>query len=277
MKPSPVCRRGRPPKKRQFPSLSDYEGSTPQIQPQPVDPCGIGEELQINPDSHSEQSTPQSQDDTEEPTRRGEKRGAESDEEAGDAAVDKRFCSEQMEQPTSETCARSSESAVCEAEAVGLEEVIDVETISLTSVGDSLQRDEKDKDITSRETLVDEEIESSNDEIIHVDGDADGIMDLQKDTERLNKAEKECFQSRTAPTLFPFVSPRSHSNKGVSLGSTGSWEDEDIDVIGGSSPLPDPVIISWSESSEGEQEHEDVDVVGEKTDNTSFHCLPCCY
>lgn len=115
----------------------------------------------------------------------------------------------------------------------------------VSSVGDCLQRDRREEE---PESLMDEDImESSGDEIIDVDGPTHFVK------------------------LKPPVSPSLLSTKEVRLGSTGSWEDdEDIDVIGGSSPAPDPVIITWTESSEGEdEEDEDVDVVGEKTDYAS--------
>ncbi|KAI9538865.1 hypothetical protein NQZ68_008942 [Dissostichus eleginoides] len=63
-----------------------------------------------------------------------------------------------------------------------------------------------------------------------------------------------------------------------SLTSTGSWEDdkdEDVDVIGGSSPAPHPVIFSWKECSEVEEEEgdEDIDVVGDNPIYTSSSLL----
>ncbi|XP_041653035.1 uncharacterized protein LOC121516049 isoform X2 [Cheilinus undulatus] len=62
--------------------------------------------------------------------------------------------------------------------------------------------------------------------------------------------------------------PATREAEEVHLGSAGSSEedkDEDIDVIGGSSPVPAPIIISWS-GGEEEEADEDVDVVGEKMD-----------
>ncbi|KAF7228262.1 uncharacterized protein [Nothobranchius furzeri] len=48
-------------------------------------------------------------------------------------------------------------------------------------------------------------------------------------------------------------------------------EDEDIDVIGGSSPVPNPVVICWTLSSDEEKEDgdEEIDVVGDKMDSPS--------
>ncbi|XP_044061778.1 uncharacterized protein LOC122880569 [Siniperca chuatsi] len=261
-------RRGRTKKNGQLLSLTNGESSTPPIQPQPVD-----EQLE----RHEEELTVQPQEEAEGPTRRGMKRGAESEEETSDGAtMAKRAFFEQMAQPTSETCIPSTEAAdfVSEPATTEIEDVIDVETVSLTSVRDFLQREEQKpvwSEIKLRETeesLMDEEKKSSSNEIIDVDGDVED--DCHKE------AEKGRRQSRTTLSHFvkvnSFVSPPSHSAEEVSLGTTGSWEeDEVIDVIGDSSPVPDPVIISWTESSEGEEEEgdEDVDVVGEKIDCAS--------
>ncbi|XP_051276904.1 uncharacterized protein LOC127375108 [Dicentrarchus labrax] len=266
-KPPPGRKRGRPKKNGQLPSLSNGESSTPPIQPQPVD-----EQLEKNQEKREEEFTVQPQEEAEGPTRRGEKRGAESKgETSDDATVAKKVCSETTPQPTSETCTPIS--VQFEPAATEIEDVIDVETVSLT--GDCLQSEEQEEKLVfsvirpgeAEERLMDEDAESSGDEIIDVDGD------VEKDS------EKERHQSGTEPTLCclteekPSVSPPSHSAEEVVLGSAGSWEEdenEDIDVIGGSSPVPDPVIISWTESSEGEEEEgdEEVDVIGGKTDYT---------
>lgn len=231
---------------------------------------------------HGEDLTVRPQEKTEGPPRRGQKRGTESEEETTyNASVVKKVCVEQTAQPTTDTCIPSSDSADCVSEAatVEMEDVIDVETVSLSSVGDGLQREEDKKTLWSeiifretKDSLVDEEMDSDSDEIIDVDGDSDCITDLEKERDSCKeRAEKGRSQSRTAPALPHFVSPPLHPANQTSLGSTGSWEDEDIDVIGGSSPHPDPVIISWRESSEGEEEEgdEDVVVVREKTDCAS--------
>lgn len=257
----PGRRQGRS-KNEQLLSSSDNVSSTPPIQAQPVEPCGTEKQLEKNQETPEQELTVQPQEETDGPTRRGKKRGAEAKEETSDdATVGKRVCFEQMPQPTSETCTPPSESADIEPATIQIEEIIDVETVMLTSVGDCFQREERDEkpvwnEIKLRETeeCSDEEMESSGDKIIDAGGDVeDGC---QKDEENHHG------QSRTAPISV------------VSLGSTGSWEwdkEEDIDVIGGSGPAPDPVIICWTESSEGEKEEEDedVDVVGEKTDYTS--------
>ncbi|TKS72341.1 hypothetical protein D9C73_006415 [Collichthys lucidus] len=80
---------------------------------------------------------------------------------------------------------------------------------------------------------------AAGDEIIDVDGDVD-------------EPEKDRCQSTTAQREKP-------SRSEVSLRSAGSCEedkDNDIDVIGGSSPVPDPVTIDWTDSSEGEKRKE---------------------
>ncbi|KAA8588895.1 hypothetical protein FQN60_010240, partial [Etheostoma spectabile] len=228
-----------------------HKPSCPEVQPQPVEPSCMDEQPEKNQARQEEELSVQPQGEAEAPTSRVEKRGAESEKKTSDVApVAKRVCFERMAQLTSGTCTPSSESSdfVSEPATRKLQDV--------SSVGDCLQREQREeepvwREINLRETvgsLMDEEMQSSNDEIIDVEG----------------------------PTLSPFVkvkpsvSPSSHSAKELSLGLTGSWEDddEDIDVIGGSSPAPHPVIISWTESSD-EEVDEDVDVVGEKTDIAS--------
>lgn len=260
-----------------YPRLSDCKGSTPEIQLQPVEPCDTDKQLEENHERHGEDLTVQPQEETEGHERRGKKRGAELEEEASDdATAIKKVCFEQTAPLTGETCIPSSDSADfdCEAAAVEMEDVIDVETVSLIS----LQTEDDKKAVwseiimrTTEDSLFDDEMESSSDEIINVDEDSDGNTDLEKDGDNCKeRAEKDCCQSRLTPALPDLISPPSRSAKHASLGSTGSWEDEDVDVIGGSCPVPDPVIISWRESSEGEGEEgdKDVDVVSEKTDGT---------
>lgn len=248
----PGRQRGRS-KKRQVLSLSDNVGSTPPVLPQTVEPCRAKAQREKNQEMPERELTVQPQGETDEPTREGKKRGAE--EASDDATVAKRVCFEEMQQPASETNVPRSEST--DFEQAAIEDIIDVETLSLTSVADGLQREEQEEkpawtDIKLRETddcLTDEEKESSGDEIIDVDGD------------------EEDGRSQSGPVpLLVFTPVRSE----VCLESQGSWDgdkDEDIDVIGGSGPVPDPVIISWTESSEDEKEEgeEDIDVViGEK-------------
>ncbi|XP_026186757.1 uncharacterized protein LOC113144748 [Mastacembelus armatus] len=267
--PSSTDQPGRLKNSGQPPSLCNVESSPPSIQPLPVDPCGV---VDKNRKRQVDDLTVQPQEEAEEPTKRAKKRGAEPEEEtSNDATVVKRICFEQIAQQPTETSKPRSESAAT----VELQDAIDVETVSLTSVGDKDEGQEGNtpcSEIPFRETtesLLDEEIESSGDEIIDVDGDSDGIVDLVKDT--ASSHEKYRSQCRTAPALSHFHSPCSHSVGEVSPGSAESWEDKDIDVIGGSSPIPEPVIISWTQSSKSEVEEgdEDVDVVEEKTDYAS--------
>ncbi len=269
--------RGRPPKNGQLLGLRNHESSTPTVQPQPVEPCTTEEKRKTNQERHEEELRVQLQEETEGRANRGKKRGAESEEETSDDAnVAKKVCFEKMQQPTSDLFTPGSESANVEPAAIETEDIIDVETVSLTSVGDCSQREEKPalSEISIGQTEEsDEEVESSSDEIIDVDGDED---DCQAEI------EKDRCQSRAAPTLPHFVesnppvSPRSLSD--VILRSTQGCEedtDEDIDVIGGSSPAPDPVIISWTKSSEGEKEErdEDVEIVVETTDYASSEAV----
>lgn len=252
-------------KKRQVLSSSDNVRSTPPVLPHTVEPCSAEAQREKNQEMPERELTVQPQGETDEPTREGKKRGAEAEEETSDdATVAKRVCIEEMQQPTSETNAPRSESA--DFEQAAIEDIINVETLSLTSVADGLQREEQEEktvwtDINLRETdecLTDEEKESGGDEMIDVDGD------------------EEDGRSQSGPVpLSVFTPVRSE----VGLESQGSWdrdEDEDIDVIGGSGPVPDPVIISWTESSEDEKEEgeEDIDVaVGEKAINISSAVL----
>ncbi|XP_034739271.1 uncharacterized protein LOC117951606 [Etheostoma cragini] len=244
-------RPGRPKKNGQILSFTTGESSTPPTQPQPVEPSCTDEQPEKNQARQEEELAVQPHEEAEAPTRRVEKRGAESEEKTRDVVpVAKRVCFERMAQLTSGTCTPSAEYSDFVSEPA-TRELQDV-----SSLGDCLQREQREeepvgREISLRETvgsLTDEEMHRSSDEIIDVEG----------------------------PTLSPFVkvtpsvSPSSHSAKELSLGWTGSWDDddEDIDVIGGSSPAPPPVIISWTESSE-EEVDEDVDVVGEKTDMAS--------
>ncbi|XP_074504892.1 uncharacterized protein LOC141775433 isoform X1 [Sebastes fasciatus] len=249
------CRsRGRPNKNGQLLTLSNGESSTPQIQPQAVEPCGTDVLLEKNHVTREEESTVHPQEEAEGATKRGEKRAAESEEATSvESTVAKRVCFE----PTSETGVASAQPAE-----PATREIKDVSLCVQREDGEVKSTQSEIKLKETEGSLMDEEMESSGDEIIDVDGDS----------------EDDGCQSRATQTLShvfevtPSGSPSSHSAKEVSLGSTGSWEeadDEDIDVIGCSSPAPDPVIMSWTESSEGEEEDgvEDTDVVvGEKTD-----------
>lgn len=231
-------------KKRQVLSSSGNVSSAPPVLPQTVEPCSTEAQREKHQEMPERESTVQPQGETDEPTREGKKRGAEAEEETSDdATVAKRVCIEEMQPPTSETNTPRSECA--DFEQAAMEDIIDVETLSLTSVADGLQREEQEEkpawtDINLRETdecLTEEEKESSGDETIDVDGD----------------------EEEGPVPLLVFTPVRSEVR---------SWdEDEDIDVIGGSGSVPDPVIISWTESSEDEKEEgeEDIDVVvGEK-------------
>ena len=249
---------GRPRKNPQLHS-SAAPGET-----QPVDSCRTDDQPEKNQERHEEDLTAQLREEAEGPTEWGKKRGAESHEQpSDDAIVTKRICLAQTTEPTRETSAPVSESAelVPAPATVELEEVVDVEidieTVSLTSLTEYTQGEEQKEEpalseVTLRESLTDEETESSADEIIDVE-DHEGAEALS----HLNDWKRS-------------VSPAEL----LSLECAGKWEEDkndDIDVTGASSPVPDPVIISWTEFSGGEEEEGDevIDVVGEKADCAS--------
>ncbi|XP_030595655.1 uncharacterized protein LOC115787211 isoform X2 [Archocentrus centrarchus] len=254
----PGCRQRGRPRKNDLLSSSNRAPSTPPTQGQPVDICNTDEPLEKNQERHEEETAVESHEEAEGPLRRGQKRGADSDEDTSDdATVTKTACFETTQPPNSEPADFSSEPTT-----TNLEEAIDVETVSLTSVGGVLQEEEEEKPLwrelrLAEGSLTDEEMQSSANEIIDVDGEYE-----DKETQ-----EEDHCQSRTAPTgPQPSVSPSQSARE--------SWvkaNDEDIDVIGGSSPIPEPVTISWTESSDGEEEEGDgdVDVVGENKDSAS--------
>ncbi|KAM7417628.1 hypothetical protein PAMA_017321 [Pampus argenteus] len=265
---------------------SNDESPTTPIQLPPVEPRDRDEQLESNHERREEDLTVLPQEEAKESEKMGTKRGAE-EETNDDTNVAKRVRVEQMTPPTSETCLPRSESTHPASEPAAMEtkDVIDVETVLLSSVGDTFQRKEEKTEWTEfklveaeqnreeRESLPDEEMESDADEIIDVDGDSDGSTGLERAGECQEQAEKIHLQNRTAPALSQFGKVKreaSHLLREVSLGSTGSKEenrDGDIDVIGGSSPLPDPVIISWTaySGSEEEEGNEEIDVTGEET------------
>ncbi|XP_051810867.1 uncharacterized protein LOC127535909 [Acanthochromis polyacanthus] len=276
----PVRRRGRPKKSSQQLSNSNSNSSVPPAQPQPVDPSGTDEPLEKNQERHEEESTVQPQEEADGPASRGQKRAATSSEDrSDDGTVTKRVCFEQIPQPTCETCMPNSESAisVCEPPTTEPEEVIDVETLSLSSLEGLYEEEEKPvwSEIKLRETesrLPDEETYNSADEIIDVEGDGD-----DSETQE-NKDEDNC-QNAIAASLSYYIDEKSsvsssHQTKEFSPESTERWEDdkdEDIDVITGCDSDPEPVIISWTESSE--EGGENIDVADDRLHFTSdVHC-----
>lgn len=238
-------------KKEQHLSSADNVSQTPQIQPQPEEPCASETQQETREQEEDEETsveevTIQTQAETN-GSRGGSKRSVEAKEETSEEVPEaKRVCIEKTPQlACSETCTAPPDSA--EHAAVEDEEIIDVVTVSVTSVGGSLNREQDQKpvwnDITFGETEGnDEETESAGDEIIDV--------------------EEDCRQSRAtaAPVLPP---PHSVLSPGS---TTGSWENEEIDVLGGCSPAPDPVTLIWTGSSE---ENEEVGVEEEKTGYSS--------
>ncbi|XP_075336616.1 uncharacterized protein LOC142397157 [Odontesthes bonariensis] len=197
---------------------------------------------------------------------RGPERGAESHEQPSvDATVTKRICLAQTAEPSRETSAPAPESAelVPAPATVELEEVVDVqidiETVSPTSLREYTRGAEQKgeaalSEIILKGSLTDDETESGADDIIDVE-------------------DHEGPEAQTLSHLNDWKCSVSPAEQ-LSLECTGKWEedkDDDVDVIGASSPVPDPVIISWTEFSGGEEEEgdEDIDVVGEKADCAS--------
>lgn len=243
------CKRGG--KKEQHLSLADNVSQAPQIQPRPEEPCGAETQQETREQEEDEETsveevTIQTQAEADE-SRGGSKRSVEAKEETSDDVPEvKRVCFEKTPQvPCSETRTAPPDSA--EHAAVEDEDIIDVVTVSVTSVGGSLNREQDQKPVWNSirfgETEEnDEETESTGDEIIDV--------------------EEDCSQSRaTAPPVLP--PPHSVLSPGS---ATGSWENEEIDVLGGSSPTPDPVTLIWTDSPE---EKEEVGIEEEKTEYSS--------
>ncbi|XP_058505187.1 uncharacterized protein LOC131472246 [Solea solea] len=222
----------------------DVESSIPSIQPERT--CDL---IKDHRERREADLTVEPQEEAEGATVRGTKRSAEA----------KRVFTEPMSAESelpSDTRVHGCDS-VSEQDATDAEEVIDVETVSLTSAGGGLKSEEQDKNTVKIEINLKgmgEETESSGDEIIDVDGDTDGQTDLEE------PADKSRCQNSVVPH---FAAPASHPAKEGNVGSKGSWEDKDIDVIGAFSPHPRPeqVILSWMETSRGEDENEDVDDV----------------
>lgn len=245
------CRRGGL-KKEQHLSSADNLSQTPQIQPQPEEPCAAEaqqetREQEEDQETSVEEVTIQTQGETD-GSRGGSKRSVGAKEETSDDVPEaKRVCIEKTPQlACSETCTAPPASA--EPAAVEDEDIIDVVTVSVTSVGGSLNREQDQKpvwnDIRFGEMEEnDEETESTGDEIIDV--------------------EEDCSQSRASavPVVLP---PHSVLSPGS---TTGSWENEEIDVLGGGSPTPDPVTLIWTDCS---KENEEVGIEEEKTEHSSL-------
>ncbi|XP_060904015.1 nucleolin-like [Labrus mixtus] len=224
--------RRRRPKKNGLCSVSKGGSSMSSIQQQQ----SVNEQLEENQERQEEELNVQRQEKVGGAKRTGERRSVESDEETvDDAPAAKKVCFKPMAHPALQTSSETdrAESASTERENLSYAD---------SSVRDCLQKGRGGKTARREESSEDEEMDVDEDDHNH-----QGIRESD-----------------------PWVSPPSHSAQEIRLGSTGSCEDgkdEDVDVIGGSSPVPSPVIISWSDSSEVEEEEtdEDVDVVGEKT------------
>lgn len=151
----------------------------------------------------------------------------------GAAAGSKRTAEESEEVPAAKRVCVGAKRAAPEDY-----DVIDVETLSLSSAEEGVIRGQSDFGLgETEENDEEEEAANSSDEVISVGGG-------------------DCGQTGGAPPPHP--------------GSTaGSPEDTEIDVIGGSSPCPAPVMLTWTEPSEEDEEEEEVDIEEEKTEYSS--------
>ncbi|XP_024864371.1 uncharacterized protein LOC112450951 [Kryptolebias marmoratus] len=209
------------------------------VHPQPADSRPAEDQSEANQEGNEDDGTAQPREEAERPTGSGQKRSSEDTSE--EAATSKRV--------------RSDGGTAGETLAPQREEAVDVETTSPTSL--CRQGTKQEDEPFRKEGSAGGEVGSGGDEEIDVEGDEEDAETLRGDADH----------SR------PAVSP-ARPAKGA--GSNEEDSDEDIDVIGGSGPAPDPVVISWTESSEngeedeGEDEGEDggeeVDVVGERMD-----------
>ncbi|XP_041845769.1 uncharacterized protein LOC121642842 isoform X2 [Melanotaenia boesemani] len=272
------CKQGRTKKNKELCSSSNGEISKAAAQMQPVDFCGPDDQCEKNQERHECDLSVQPQEEVERPAWRGKKRGPECNEDANDdATVTKRSSLCQMTEPACETCIPCSESAdlASTPATMELKEMVDVETVSLTNCctqGKKRTENSMLSEIKQRkpeESLPDEDMESSCSEVTNVEEYDEDLQTLGN-----KEVEKDRCQSRTppAPSHINAAKNSASPTKASTLQWTEKWEeDEDIDVTGGSSPVPESVIISWTESSEGEKEEEDedIDVVGEKADFTT--------
>lgn len=249
------CGPGRPSKNGNLLGSPPVDSTKALVQPQSMASCNTNDQMENNPVGHKEDVTVQSLEEVRGPRERGLKRGAESMKETSDAdLVGKRICLDQT--TIDETSTSSPQSADFPPAAATLDpiEEIDVEAVSVSSSTNLSQEIKQEEPISEAEDASSGKDTKSIDEIIDVEEDQEDSSETVWHKEP-HLPEERC-------SALP-----SHPNKEFSL----EWmrkgenfvEDEDIDVIGGSGPAPEPVIISWIESSEGEEE---VDVVGEKTD-----------
>lgn len=191
---------------------------------------------QLDQEIPEQELTAQLQEELEE-SRCGNKRRAEPEEQSDDASVSKKICFKQMPKMACKSSTSQTECADIDPAAVDMEDIIDVETVSLSTVG-CLQREDKSLWYENKLRETEESLESnSNDEIIDVEEDVE-------DGHRLS--------------LIALV-PVSQEEEDA----------EDIDVDGGSGPVPEPELISWSGSSYEENQEEEDGVGGVETAHTS--------
>lgn len=225
---------------------SEGESAVTPVHPQPADSCCVDDQSETNQDGN-EGLTAQLQEDAEGPVGRGRKRSNEDTSE--EAAVNKRINCDGGE--TAVPGSGSAETVPSSEQ----EEVIDVGAVSLTGLRSCFLGAKREGEQFTEENLTGEEVESSDDEVIDVEGDEDDSKTPRQETDR------------SGPSCSNLVSP-SHLTEGT--GNNEEDLDEDIDVIGASSPAPDPIIINWTVSSEDEDGGEEVDVDGETIDCISF-------
>ncbi|KAM3612943.1 uncharacterized protein V6R79_017629 [Siganus canaliculatus] len=227
---------GRPRKNTQVPIYSEGITSTVPIHPQPVVLSCSEEQPEESPERREQEVPEQAQ---EEAAQRGEKRGAEQEEALmDDDAVAKKVC---FEPPPTSECADFASAAA------EMENVIDVETVSLSSVAECLRGE--DVKLAGAEFPPGDAGESSGGEEL----ESSGSETIDVEEEEREDAGRDLSRAATQRSV------------------DGDDEvDEVIDVIGGSSPAPDPVVICWTDTSEEETEagNEDIDV-GESADYDS--------
>ncbi|XP_055080735.1 uncharacterized protein LOC129456578 [Periophthalmus magnuspinnatus] len=158
--------------------------------------------------------------DMREPEQRGRKRASDSNEDMSSNVEVKRICHNSA-QSTSQTADT---------------EVIDVETISPSSTSNTvLINNTGEADVIDKENSTDTE----NNAIIDVEGLEGDFNETGLNREDLVHTEMICSLRADIVT----------AGKPEDL-------DNDIDVIGGSSPAPSPVFLSWTDSSEAEEDTE---------------------
>lgn len=236
---------------------SEGESAATPLHPQPADSCCVDDRSETNQDGN-EDLTAQPQEEAEGATGCGTKSSNEDTSE--EVTANKNINVDQG--ATCETVVPSSGSAESVPNAEQ-EEVIDVETVSLAGLRSCFLGAKQEDEQLAEKKLTGEEVESSDEEVIDVEGDEEDPKTLRQETDNIGVSCSN--ETRLVSPSRPVEGTRQE-------GTRNSEEDmdEDIDVIGVSSPAPDPIIISWTMSSEDEDGGEEVDVDGETIDCISF-------